>query len=170
MKTPETPKTDATDNGKYVATGWWEKFLDKRLDHRVIHNCDGDAYLKRWYLVRRDSFAIFIHKFIRSDEDRAALHSHPWDFLVIPVWRGYNEHNMRPDWSTYTFVDHVTRVLPILGIRFRRAEYRHRVELIEGKPAWSIFVRFTKRVEWGFWPKTGFLHWKEFWKINCGED
>ena len=89
--------------------------------------------------------AVFIHKFVRSDEDRA-LHDHPWNFLVIPIWRGYIEHSDRvvicdcEPGSTYcemcegdgAYREPVRRrVWPIIGTRYRDATYRHRVELLE---------------------------------------
>lgn len=156
-----------------------ESILDRLLAHKVIVNCNHEPYLYRWYLLRTKRVAIFIHKFTRSDEDRA-LHDHPWDFFVLPVWRGYIEHSSRnltldeklvvvrlsqadlnapvPMWR---------RVLPIIGARFRRGEYRHRVELIDGKPAWSIFIRFTERRAWGFWPREGFTAWNKWWQDKC---
>jgi hypothetical protein len=134
-----------------------EKLLNKILPKRVIVNCDHDPYLHRWYLFRSGRFGIFIHKFVRSDEDRA-LHDHPWSFLVIPLWRGYREHNQKG----------VRNVLPLLGTRFRRAEYQHRVELRAGKPSWSLFIRFRKRREWGFWDKvSGFILWNKWWQDKC---
>lgn len=138
-----------------------EKLLNKLFKKRVIVNCDGDAYLHRWYIIRTKRFGLFIHKFVLSDEDRA-LHDHPWDFLVVPLWRGYREHNDRG----------ITEVRPLLGTRFRRAEYRHRVELREGKPAWSLFCRFRSRRVWGFWDKVlGFINWNKWWQSNkCGDD
>jgi hypothetical protein len=65
--------------------------LDLLFKKRVIENCEHEPYLARWFVIRSKNFGLFIHKFIRSDEDRA-LHCHPWDFIVIPVWRGYWEH------------------------------------------------------------------------------
>lgn len=126
---------------------------------KVIHNCDGDPYLYRWYLLRTPWVALFLHRFVRSDEDRA-LHDHPWAFLVIPIWRGYVEHNDKGQ----------RRVWPLLGIRFRRATYRHRVQLIHGRPAWSLFFRFREHRTWGFWPGGRFIDWRSWWTNNCGEE
>lgn len=112
-----------------------ERILNRLFKKREIVNCDRDVYLHRWYVFRSKPVSLFIHKFVRSDEDRA-LHCHPWDFLVIPIWRGYIEHNRQWDDGEGTRhgppipYEGRTRVLPILGTRFRRAEYRHRVELL----------------------------------------
>ena len=132
------------------------KLLNKLLDGRVIINCDGDPYLLRWYLLRTKPVAIYIHKFVRSDEDRA-LHDHPWDFIVIPIWQGYYEFSDKGK----------VRVWPLWSCAHRYSTYRHRVELVQGKPAWSIFIRFERNREWGFWPEGGWIHWKQWWSDMC---
>jgi hypothetical protein len=122
-------------------------FLNRAFDRKVIVNCDGDPYLHRWYVFQTRPISLFVHKFVRSDEDRA-LHDHPWPFLVIPIWRGYWEHSERLIWSyraTYETggkwekipgslapAPFRCRVRPILGTRLRPATYRHRVELLSG--------------------------------------
>lgn len=172
-------------------------FLDRWFSKREIRDCDGSTYMHRWFVLRNDLFAIFIHKFVRSDFERA-LHDHPWSFIVIPLWRGYIEHSdRRNDFITpeeeKEFGDISVRipvrrrVYPILGIRFRRAEFRHRVELFtkrtyyvswadgfpDGKsvdeplPSWSIFIRFRKRRKWGFWLPNGWEEAVAWWKTHC---
>lgn len=79
-----------------------ERILSFCFEQRVIVNCDRDPYLLRWYVFRTEKIGLFIHKFVRSDEDRA-LHDHPWSFLVIPIWRGYYEHSQRPYYSLSRF-------------------------------------------------------------------
>lgn len=134
-----------------------KRLLDYLFERRDIVNCEREIYLQRWFVVRlAERFAIFAHRFERSDEDRA-LHDHPWDFIVIPLWRGYVEHSEKG----------ARRVYPLLGIRWRRAEYRHRVELIAGRPAWSLFVRFNRRRAWGFWLPEGWMAWNRWWQEKC---
>ncbi len=134
--------------------GWLPRLLTRIFKHNFIVNCDHDVYLRRWYVIRRQSFGLFIHQFVRSDEDRA-LHDHPWDFIVIPIWRGYIEHSECPSckgagWQGPTLDSFFAanlgcsrcsttgiiqkRIWPILGTRWRPATYRHRVELLKGDP------------------------------------
>lgn len=183
-----------------------ERILNRLFKKREIVNCDHDVYLHRWFIYRGTRIGIYIHKFVRSDEDRA-VHDHPWDFLVIPLWRGYIEHSEVKCPYAYPCIhcapghdvgfpknqpcrlNQVNRVRPILGTRFRRAEYRHRVELLpemintqspwdtEGiltpeptgrdLPSWSLFIRFTKRRQWGFWTNNVFQHWNKWWQEKC---
>ncbi len=171
-----------------------ERILNRIFEKKVVVNCAHDPYLHRWYVFRTDRIGLFIHKFVRSDEDRA-LHDHPWSFLVIPLWGGYIEHSDRPatqyekmaaisSWSAINSIipdaldlaaldEQLGRriavqrhVWPFISTRYRNTEYRHRVELIESRPSWSIFFRFTKLREWGFWPKSGFIQWNRWWQEN----
>lgn len=136
------------------------------IPYKVIPNCNRDPYLVRWYLLRTNRVAVFLHKFLRSDEDRA-LHDHPWNFLVIPIWRGYIEHSEHTSPMVGDTWPVKRRVWPIISTRYRRAEFRHRVELIEGRPSWSLFIRFKSRRDWGFWPKEGFIQWNKWWQDKC---
>lgn len=122
---------------------------------KEIVNCDRDLYLTRWYLLRFKSFAVFLHYFHRSDEDRA-LHDHPWNFITIPLWRGYYEHT-KPivfcrecygegsvwhsercqwDWcrgcggSGARLEARRQRIYPLM-VCYRPATWRHRVELVK---------------------------------------
>ena len=163
--------------------------LDRLLKKKEIVNCARELYLRRWYLLRTKRVGIFIHQFVRSDEDRA-LHDHPWSFLVVPIWRGYVEHSERirdcktcdgtgivgifdasagcPDCDLGEVREaRQTRVYPLLGTRFRGGTYRHRVDLIDGKAAWSLFFRFTENRVWGFWLPDGFKPWNLFWQEKC---
>lgn len=152
-----------------------KRILNRLFKRREIVNCDRDLYLTRWFLIRTPVFALFLHQFIRSDEDRA-LHDHPWAFIVIPLWRGYYEHSEQAC-DCFWCRNHPTmpprmfptfrRVWPIIGTRFRRATYRHRVELIDGRPSWSLFIRFRKQRVWGFWTATGFVAWDKWWQDKC---
>jgi hypothetical protein len=79
-------------------------------------------------------------------------------------------------WYDFSFVRYVDeparipvrrRVWPIISARYRGTDYRHRVELINNRPSWSLFVRFRKVREWGFWLPTGFVNWNKWWQDKC---
>lgn len=130
---------------------WLKKFFDRR----EIVNCQRDIYMTRWYLFRREKIGVFLHRFSRSDEDRA-LHDHPWSFITVILWRGYFEHTPKGS----------SRKWPGM-MCWRPAEWRHRVELVDGKPAWTLVVRFKARREWGFWMPSGWIQWNKWWQNNC---
>jgi hypothetical protein len=50
-----------------------------------------DPYLLRWYLIPRNRFFnVYLHKIVRSDDDRA-LHDHPWWWLSVMLKGRYAE-------------------------------------------------------------------------------
>lgn len=139
-----------------------------------------DPYMKRWWIIPKNRFFnIYLHHFLRSDDDRA-LHDHPWWNVSILLTGGYIEHvpadPADPAGPTRT----IRRMAP--AIAFRKAEAVHRIELLEDtddpyyeyrleqefkpleKPVWTIFITGPKIREWGFWCPKGWVHWKRFTK------
>ncbi len=135
-------------------------------------------YMLRWYLLRRNRwFNVYLHRFIRSDDDRA-LHDHPWPSVSIIVSGGYFEITQAADGT------HERRWYSPGSILFRRPTFRHRIELRREKvaemswylsghvtahvirpgPATTIFITGTKLRTWGFWCPRGFVPWFEFVK------
>lgn len=96
-------------------------------------------YLLRWYIIpRNDWFNVYLHKFLRDDDDRA-MHDHPWNSLSILIVGRYIEQTA------------AGRKLYKAGSVIRRkATHTHRVELIDGKPAWTLFLTGPKVRDWGF--------------------
>ena len=121
-----------------------------------------DPYLLRWWIIPRNPiFNIYLHKFLRDDDDRA-LHDHPWLSLSIIIKGGYIEHTPNNGW----------RICPRWSVIFRRATHRHRIELLRErmtcektivKPAWTIFITGPRIREWGFWCEgVRFIPWQKF--------
>lgn len=133
-----------------------------------------NPYLLRWWVIPRNRFFnIYLHKFLRDDDDRA-LHDHPWWSLSIILRGGYLEH------------------LPGGRVKHRRpgrfvlrnATAAHRVELLRQhqgavcwrgrlippysltRPAWTIFITGPRIREWGFHCPQGWRHWKDFTKAG----
>lgn len=111
----------------------------------------GRPYMLRWWLIPRNPLlCVYLHKFLRDDDDRA-LHDHPWWFVSLILSGGYDE------WLENSIV---CRRFP--SIAFRRAEHRHRVVLHRNRPCWTLVVRGRARRTWGFWCPQGFVPWREF--------
>lgn len=103
--------------------------------HGGPHFVVGDPaspYLLRWYVLPRNPFLnVYIHKFLKDDDDRAA-HDHPWYSLSLCLWRGY--------WEEVGPLRDLTRWIGPLSLTLRPAWWTHRVVLKDGKPAWTLFV------------------------------
>jgi len=114
-------------------------------------------YLRRWWIIPRNRFFnVYLHQFLRSDDDRA-LHDHPWFNVSILVTGRYRE------WLTEdTFAD---RVAPTIVAR--SAETAHRIELTHGG-VWTLFLTGRKVREWGFLCPKGWRHWTVFCNTDDG--
>lgn len=119
-----------------------------------------DPYLLRWHILPRNSiFNIYIHHFLRSDEDRA-LHDHPYWNLSILLRGSYTE-------CTIAMGGVNKRVIRMAGdFKFRSAKYAHRIELHDG-PCWTMFITGPRIREWGFHCPQGWRHWTVFIKSGA---
>ena len=127
---------------------------------KIIRGCeergDGEVpYMTRYVIARGKLGALYGHVFHRSDYDDQ--HDHPWWFLTFILWRGYNEQcgpNKRRIWP--------------LTLHYRPACHKHRVELIDGKPAVTLVLRGPYKVgrTWGFFTKEGWVEWKKYFALK----
>ncbi|MCW8128937.1 MAG: hypothetical protein KIS92_01005 [Planctomycetota bacterium] len=149
----------------------------RRLPSFVIENAQGQAYLRRYYLVKSRWFpvGVYLHEIMRSDEDRD-LHDHPWSFLSVILRGGYVEH----------FPDKSIRFRRPGAVVFHRAEDAHMVELpadyaerMGGVPGprgstWTLVFVGRKRRDWGFHCKTAdgdpmWMHWQDYLDKKFGK-
>lgn len=161
----------------------WLRKLIAGQPHQVIPNRFGGPYLRRWYLIPRNSCVnVYLHHFLSSDDDRA-LHDHPWWFLSLILRGSYDE-----------ITEGGTRRRRTGSVAFRRAEHRHRVELPTTPglgaawngpelPCWTLIVTGRRSRAWGFWCKDRFgetrsrryvverfVPWQQFEAVGgCGE-
>ncbi len=121
----------------------------------VIGDSD-NPYLRRWWVIPRNRwFNIYLHHFLRSDDDRA-LHDHPWLNCSILLTGEYREHTPRGVFDRRRF-----------RLVFRRAASAHRIELTRG-PVWTLFLTGPRVREWGFLCPRGWRHWREFVALTDG--
>lgn len=141
--------------------------IPERRAPDVVIGGPADPYLLRWFVIPRNPvFNIYLHLFLRSDEDRA-LHTHPW--LVNASWMlqgQYVEHTQNGAFWRRA------------GIwKFRWGPAPHRVELVRpafaiggsrskafGRPlpCWTLFITGPRVRSWGFLCPQGFVHWRDF--------
>lgn len=132
---------------------WAEQIIGSRPPDFVIGHAPLGDYLRRWYVVPRNAgLNLYLHEFVRSDDDRA-LHDHPWDNASMILRGEYDEH-MPGEVIRRSAGDVVSR----------SAADRHRVELVNEAPVVTLFATGPKIREWGFWCDGGdrFVHWRDF--------
>lgn len=124
-------------------------------------------YLRRWWLIPRNFlFNVYVHEFLRSDDDRA-LHDHPWLFNATWMLEGlYREHTAEGRRDVRT-----TRKEG--DWKFRWGPAPHRIELapalvrrggqvVAEHPCWTVFITGPRVREWGFLCPRGWVPWQEF--------
>lgn len=113
-------------------------------------------YMRRWWIVRTPLLCIYLHHFLRSDDDRA-LHDHPWSNLSVLLRGSYTEHTIAAGGIE-------RRAVRNAGDWKLRASGRmaHRIDLHDGD-CWTLFITGPRYRQWGFHcPQAGWVHWKRF--------
>ncbi len=114
--------------------------------HEIIGDDKDNPYLKRWHIIPHNRFFnVFLHQFLRDDDDRA-MHDHPWASLSVLLCGKYIE-----------VTDAGEKYYKFGSIKFRSSFYKHRIKLINNKPAITLFITGRETREWGFHCPTG---WK----------
>ncbi|MDE2103129.1 MAG: hypothetical protein KGL39_38140 [Patescibacteria group bacterium] len=109
-------------------------------------------YMLRWYLIPRNRwFNVYLHKIMRSDDERAR-HDHPWLNISVLLKGRYIEVVDGGWWKARRAGDVV----------FRRATTAHRLIVLPGEHVWSLFITGPKIREWGFHCANGWRHWTDF--------
>jgi hypothetical protein len=154
-----------------------------RLIARVSRRCPdfqiggaANPYCNRWWVIPRNRwFNIYLHQFVRDDDDRA-LHDHPWPNCSLLLRGSYREILFvnQPD-----VFGPLPRTIEAPRRRwrlvFRRASTAHRVVLPRDAnnraiPCWSLFFTGPVLRSWGFWcPQGRWIHWRDFTAGERGE-
>lgn len=140
---------------------------------KIIYGCaargdENSPYLTRWEILSTKYFAIYLHRFERSD-DRSSLHDHPWNFITIPLKYGYNDCQFNGGVDQYGQPTFIRRLMKPFHIYYRHATHVHFVELLgdnEDKKAWTLVIRFKYIRYWGFWRKVIFTVFYDYFTQN----
>jgi hypothetical protein len=132
---------------------WWHRVSSSREPDLVLGD-NSIPYLRRWWLIPRNRFFnVYLHQFLRSDEDRA-LHDHMYINLSYILEGSYVEHTIaqggvrrRRRWMAGDF-------------RLRLPSTAHCIEI--DVPCWTLFITGPRVREWGFHCPNGWKHWKDF--------
>jgi hypothetical protein len=145
--------------GRRIA-GWLIDRAELRKPDAVIGG-GVRPYMLRWWLIPRNRFFnVYLHLFLRSDDDRA-LHDHPWLNVSLLLRGAYLEHTIAEGG-----IEH-RRELQAGDFRVRLSgRIAHRIEIHKG-PCWTLFITGPVYREWGFHcPREGWIHWERFTAKN----
>jgi hypothetical protein len=118
-----------------------------------------NPYLRRWWVILRNPvFNIYLHQFLRSDDDRA-LHDHPWAWCSILLRGSYVEWSKPRPGSPLNF--HVER-FHAGSMRCHGPRYAHRLVIDKGTDCWTLFITGPRVREWGFHCPKGWVPWQRF--------
>lgn len=144
-------------------------FLMRRAITRTpdfIIGGEENPYLRRWHIIPRNPvFNIYLHQILRSDDDRA-LHDHPWCNVSIILRGEYIERVPVDQWQASGF-DYVpgytTDITRREGdVTARWGRWRHRLIINSTWGCWTLFITGPVYRRWGFWCRTGWVHWQKF--------
>lgn len=135
---------------------WLHRRTAQRRAPDVVIGEPDNVYLRRWWVIPRNRvFNVYLHRFSRSDDDRA-LHDHPWLFNLSVLLSGtYVEHTIDAGGI------HRERALRAGQARFRFGGAPHRIELRHGE-VWTLFITGPVVRHWGFHCPRGWVHWSDF--------
>ena len=157
---------------------------------RIISNFAGDPYLVRYTIISTRWFRLFVHKILRSDDDRD-LHDHPWPFWTLILWGRYTEHVpiLPVQFMDCKMITKSRKFGPGSLIRHRASDC-HRLDLEVDwkhkppepgqrygtstagsfKPVWTLFFAGIRRRDWGFHTPNGWVQWEEYVNSRKGVD
>lgn len=140
-------------------------FTESRPPDVCIGEKDDPYMLRWWWLPRNKFFNIYIHRFLKDDDDRA-LHDHPWWSFSI-LCEGFIRE-FYTAWFTGGGSYIATRDLVPGATVFRSASFSHRIVVMKDNPLpLTIFITGPKIREWGFHCEKGWRHWKDF--VDTGD-
>jgi hypothetical protein len=112
---------------------------------------EADPYMLRWWIIPRNKvFNVYYHRVLKDDDDRA-LHDHPWpSFSICTLGEMVEITPEGPRW------------IRAGDAVYRGPEFAHRLTLIEGRPAETLFITGPTVREWGFHCPKGWVHFEKF--------
>ncbi len=134
-------------------------FLEKHDRKRIIMDRQyNEPLLTRYYLFLKDRkrfpFNAFLHKFHKGDP--GDVHDHPWPYFTLILKGGYYEYT--PNFENGKMIGETKHWRGPGHFRFCSANSYHRIELVPGITAWTLFMPGPQRQEWGFLVDNKWIH------------
>jgi len=146
--------------------GAWETTRKSGLYRRLtLRRADGLVYLNRWGLSHDRVGGVLLHKMDAPDPG-IDLHDHPWWFVSIILWGGYEEQraNIRNAPTLARIAEDqppCTRGVPErrrwLSVRVMRLDECHTITELHRRVSWSLVIKGPRRRKWGFYLPSGYM-------------
>lgn len=117
----------------------------------VVIGTDDAPYMSRWTVASLGPFRLRVHRFHRSDDDRAK-HDHPW-WSVSVALEGEAVDRRQDDRA---------RAIRPGTVFVRSPAYAHWIEVPEGREALTLFLTGPRVREWGFLCPSGWRRWQDY--------
>jgi hypothetical protein len=129
---------------------WLLRMPERRPPDFIIGGEDRPYLLRWWIIPRNPIFNVYLHCFLRDDDDRA-LHDHPWIWCSILLRGSYLE-----------YTEAGIQRFDAGSIRTHRAKFSHRLALIAGAHCWTLFITGPRIRNWGFHCPDAWVPWEKF--------
>ena len=140
-----------------------EKYDRKRI---IMDRQSNEPLLTRYYLFLKDRkrfpFNVFLHKFHKGDP--GDVHDHPWPYATLILKGGYYEYT--PNFENGKMVGETKHWRGAGHWRMCSAYSYHRIELVPGITAWTLFMPGPQKREWGFLVNNKWIHTDEYLETN----
>jgi hypothetical protein len=140
---------------KDLSLNWLESLDRKRI---IMDRQCNEPLLTRYYLFLKERkhfpFNVFLHKFHKGDP--GDVHDHPWPYATLILKGGYYEYT--PNFEHGKMVGETKHWRGPGHWRICSANSYHRIELVLGITAWTLFMPGPQRQEWGFLVNNKWIH------------
>jgi hypothetical protein len=140
---------------KDLSLDWLDQLDRKRV---IMDRQCNEPLLTRYYLFLKDRtwfpFNIFLHKFHKGDP--GDVHDHPWPYATLILKGGYYEYT--PNFKNGRMVGETKHWRGPGHWRICSSNSYHRIELVPGVTAWTLFMPGPQRQEWGFLVNNKWIH------------
>lgn len=151
---------------------WTDPLFDWLIDHvahtrkpDVIIGGEENPYLCRWHVIPRNKhFNIYLHQFIRSDDDRA-MHDHPWVNMSILLSGSYDEVTPKGTFrrkAGHIYLRKPTALHRVALLPFRGDGIKRPDGTIFEAQVWTLFITGPNVRNWGFACPQGWVSWQKF--------
>ena len=124
-------------------------FLAKEIKSKT-----DELHFQRWRILWTPWFAIYIHRILKSDEDKHP-HNHPWNFRTFILSGSYTE-----EWYNAETEEYGKQILTRDDSTYRGFEIFHKIEIYQ--PVTTLVCTGQHWNRWGYWVNGKFVEQSEY--------